>query len=97
MKTKTPTCMPVRHIVLTWQGDEIIRMSARSWKVNTFSEATHTLRKIAQDIDYHGGDRDTAGFVATLLTFKVTYENGATHEGMMQVRYQSKPDFLDYL
>jgi hypothetical protein len=97
MKTKTPTCVPVRHIELNWAGDDIIGAGARSWRVNTFSEATDTLRKIAADIDYHGGDRDTAGLVATLLTFKVSYENGIEQAGMTRVRYQSKPDFLDCL
>lgn len=94
MKT---TLVPVRHIELGFAGDEFSRKPAQSWKVASFTEATHELRKIAADISYHGGDRDTAGLVATVVTFAVTYENGIKVAGIARVRYQSKPDILDYL
>lgn len=97
MKTKSPSLVPVKHIELEFAGDEFSRKPAQRWKVNTFSEATQVLRAVAADLSYHGGDADTAGLVATALTFAVTYENDIKVGGIVRVRYQSKPDFLDYL
>lgn len=94
MKT---TLVPVRHIELEFAGDEFSRKPAEKWKVSSFTEATRTLCQIAAELSYHGGDRDTAGLVATVVTFAVTYENGIKVGGIARVRYQSKPDILDYL
>lgn len=86
---------PVTAVELRWAGDDF--RSPQHWRVANRSAATKVLQQVANDIGYHGGDPDTAGLVATALTYKLCFVDGTTQEGIVRVRYQSKPDFRDFL